>query len=90
MDENINTALVVVVILEESKCKLSEKLLLSRRYVRSHGCAVGAGLSTEETVVQTYIPPFQKLGNFVHLTLPMSFGRDTKSRWPFLSGAYDR
>ena len=26
-------------------------------------------------------PPFRSLGNFVHPTLPVSFGRDTKSRW---------
>ena len=26
------------------------------------------------------LPPFRNLGNFVHLTLPVSFGRDTKRR----------
>ena len=26
-------------------------------------------------------PPFRSLGNFVHPTLPVSFGRDIKSRW---------
>ena len=26
-------------------------------------------------------PPFRSLGNFVHPTLLVSFGRDTKSRW---------
>ena len=30
------------------------------------------------------------LGNFVHLTLPVCFGRDTKSRWSLLSGVYAR
>ena len=25
--------------------------------------------------------PFRSLGNFVHPTLDVSFGRDTKSRW---------
>ena len=28
--------------------------------------------------------------NFIHLTLPVSFGRDTKSRWSLLSGVYAR
>ena len=33
-------------------------------------------------------PPFRYLGNFVHLTLPVFFGRDTKSLWSLLSGVY--
>ena len=32
----------------------------------------------------------RNLGNFVHLTLPVSFGRDTKSRWSLLSSVYAR
>ena len=38
------------------------------------------------------IPPaaVSKLANFVHLTLPVSFGRDTKSRWSLLYGVYAR
>ena len=39
-------------------------------------------------MVQSHLPPFRNLGNFVHLTLPVSFGRDTKSRWSILSGVY--
>ena len=35
-------------------------------------------------------PPFRNLGNFVHPTLPLSFGRDSKSRWSLLSGVYAR
>ena len=30
------------------------------------------------------------LGNFVHHTLPVSFGRDTKSRWTLPPGVYAR
>ena len=41
-------------------------------------------------MVESHLPPFRNLGNFVHLTLPVSFGRDTKSRWFFLSGVYAR
>ena len=33
---------------------------------------------------QSHLPPFRNLGSFVHLTLPVSFGRDTKSRWALL------
>ena len=55
---------------------------------RSGGRAVEAGLSIE--VVQSHLPPFRNLGNFVHLTLPVSFGRDTKRRWSLLSGVYVR
>ena len=33
---------------------------------------------------------FRNLGNPIHPTLPVSFGRDTKSRWFLLSGVYDR
>ena len=34
------------------------------------------------------IPPplFQNLANFIHPTLPVSFGRDSKSCWSLLSG----
>ena len=35
---------------------------------------------------QNHLLPFQNLDNFVHLTLPVSFGRDTKSRWSLLPG----
>ena len=35
-------------------------------------------------------PPFRNLGNFVHPTLPVSFGRDTNSRRSLLSGVYAR
>ena len=31
-----------------------------------------------------------KLGNFLYPTLPVSFRRDTKSRWSLLSGVYAR
>ena len=34
--------------------------------------------------------PFQSLGNFVYFTLPVSFGRDSKSRWSLLSGVNAR
>ena len=36
--------------------------------------------------------PLRNLGNFVLLyhTLPVSFGRDTTSRWSLLSGVYAR
>ena len=38
------------------------------------------------------IPPtaVSKLGNFFTPHLPVSFGRDTKSRWSLLSGVYAR
>ena len=42
------------------------------------------------TVVQSHLPPFRNLGDFVRPTLPVSFGRDTKSRWSLLSGVYGR
>ena len=41
-------------------------------------------------MVQSHLPPFQNLGNFVHLTLPVSFGRYTKSLWSLLPGVYVR
>ena len=47
--------------------------------------------SVEGTGVQNHLLlPFQNLGNFVHPTLPVSFGRDTKSRWSLLPGVYAR
>ena len=48
------------------------------------------GLSIEGTVVQSHLLLFRNLGNFVYVTLPVSFGRDTKSRWSLLSGVYAR
>ena len=35
-------------------------------------------------------PPFRSLDNFVHPTLPVSFGKDSKSRWFLLSGVCAR
>ena len=34
--------------------------------------------------------PFQSLGNFIYPTLPVSFGRDSKSCWSLLSDVYAR
>ena len=34
--------------------------------------------------------PLGNFGNFLYPTLPVSFGRDSKSRWPLLSGVYAR
>ena len=39
-------------------------------------------------MVQSHLPQFQNFGNFVHHTLPVSFGRDTNSQWSLLSGVY--
>ena len=36
------------------------------------------------------LSPFRNLGNFILLTFPVTFGRDTKSRWFLLSGVYTR
>ena len=47
------------------------------------GRALSAGLSIDGAVVQSHLPPFRNLDNFVHLTLPVSFRKDTKSRWSF-------
>ncbi|KAI0211911.1 hypothetical protein LSAT2_003218 [Lamellibrachia satsuma] len=35
-------------------------------------------------------PPFRSLDNFVHPTLSVSFGRDSKSRWSLLPDVYAR
>ena len=50
----------------------------------------GPGLSIEGTVVRSHLPPFLNLGDFFTPHLPVSFGRDTKSRWSLLSGVYAR
>ena len=39
-------------------------------------------------MVQSHLPSYRNLGNFITPHLPMSFGRDTKSRWSLLSGVY--
>ena len=40
--------------------------------------------------VRILLRPFGNFGNFLYPTLPVSFGRDTKSRWSFLYGVYAR
>ena len=40
--------------------------------------------------VRILLRPFRNFGNFLYPTLPVSFGRDTKSRWYLLSGVYAR
>ena len=47
-------------------------------------------VSIEGTVVQSHLPPFRNLDNFIHPPLSVSVGRDTKSRWSLLSGVYAR
>ena len=53
-------------------------------------CGRASDFSVEGTWVQNHLLPFQNLGNFVHPTLPVSFGRYTKSRWSLLLGVYAR
>ena len=57
-------------------------------------CAVAQWLerATDDRVVAGSNPAeaVWKLGNFLYPTLPVSFRRDTKSRWPLLSGVYAR
>ena len=53
-------------------------------------CGRASDFSVEETGVQNHLMPFRRLGNFVHPTLPVAFGRDNKSRWSLLSGVYVR
>ena len=53
-------------------------------------CGRASDFSVEWTGVQNHLLPFQNLGNFVLPTLPVSFGRDTKSRWSLLPGVYAR
>ena len=73
----------------------TEKLLINDNSKTEISCnticwAALMRLSIEVTVVQSHLPPFRNLGNFIHLTLPVSFRRDTKSRWSLLSGVYAR
>ena len=53
-------------------------------------CGRASDFSVEGTGVQNHLLPFQNLGKFVHPTLLVSFGRDTKSRWSLLPGVYAR
>ena len=41
-------------------------------------------------MVQSHLPPFENLAISFTAHLPVSFGRDTKSRWSLLSGFYAR
>ena len=47
-------------------------------------------LTIEWSRVRILLRPFGNFGNFLYPTLPVSFGRDTKSRWSLLSGVYAR
>ena len=40
-------------------------------------------MSIEGTVVQSHLPPFRNLGNFVHLSLPVSSEETLKAGGPF-------
>ena len=42
-------------------------------------------MQTNKTPIPSFI-----IGNFLYPTFPVSFGRDTKSRWSLLSGVYAR
>ena len=43
----------------------------------------GKAPDCQSTVIQSHLPPFRNLGNFVHLTSPVSFGRELKAGDPF-------
>ena len=47
-------------------------------------------MSVEMIGVLVHTLPFRNVGNFVHPTLPASFGRDAKSRRFLLPGVYAR
>ena len=74
----------------------SKPPVAERRTFRSRGpgfkttCGRASDFSVEGTGVQNHLLPFQNLGKFVHPTLLVSFGRDTKSRWFLLPGVYAR
>ena len=53
-------------------------------------CGRASDFSVEGIGVQNHQLPFQNLGKFVHPTLLVSFGRDTKSCWSLLPGVYAR
>ena len=49
----------------------------------SRGRAPSAGLSIEGMVVQSHLPPFRNLGNFIHLTLLSLLEETIKAGGPF-------
>ena len=51
---------------------------------------LSARLTIEWSRVRIPLRPFGNFGNFLYPTLPVSFGRDTKSCWSLLSGVYAR
>ena len=61
-----------------------------REWVLRGGSAVRARLTMEWSRVRIPLRPFRNFGNFLYLTLPVSFGRDTKSRRSLLSSVYAR
>ena len=68
-------------------------LVLPTGYIIAYYASGGRAVerrTVKGTVVQSHLPPLQNLGNFFTPHLPVSFGRDTKSRWSLLSGVYAR
>ena len=63
-------------------------LLLSLSIIKKWGMAVQ--WLKHQTVNWLHVLLLQSLGNFFHLTLSVSFGRDSKSCWPLLPGVYAR
>ena len=45
------------------------------------------GLSVEVTGVQNHPLPFRNFRNFVHPTMPVSSGRDSRNHWSLLPGS---
>ena len=50
----------------------------------------GAKYKSRLILLNHVVTPHRSLGYFVHPTLPLSFGRDNKSRWSLLSSVYAR
>ena len=67
-------------------CSFQHKIDFSGKYL-----VMPQTLQTIEwSRVRILLRPFGNFGNFLYPTLPVSFGRDTKSRRSLLSGVYAR
>ena len=53
-----------------------------------HGSSVVLQTRSREDRVQVHLLQLRFLPNFAHSTLPVSFGRYTRSRWSILPGVY--
>ena len=90
--DNVNLRLLGTVLGENGGMDIGDTGIWKKWHRVGRGGSVVRLCISQSKFMVTGSPqgPLANFGNFCYPTLPVSFGRDTKSRWSLLSGVYAR